>query len=85
MKRTYSLSFLTVPDLEPADAIRVAAETGYERVGLRLLPAAASGEGLYPILTDPSVLKEAQAALADTGMRGWRCGNRPAQAANEGR
>lgn len=69
MKRTYSLSFLTVPDLEPADAIRVAAETGYERVGLRLLPAAASGEGLYPILTDPSVLKEAQAALADTGMR----------------
>jgi len=69
MTRSYSLSFLTVADLGPADAMRVAVETGYDRVGLRLLPAAASGEGPYPILTDPSVLKEARAALADTGIR----------------
>lgn len=68
MTRQFSLAFLTVADLAPADAIRVAAETGYTSVGLRLLPAAASGEGPYPILTDKAVLAEAQAALADTGI-----------------
>ncbi|MCX8998224.1 sugar phosphate isomerase/epimerase [Rhizobiaceae bacterium BDR2-2] len=69
MSRTYALAFLTVPDLQPVEAIRIAAETGYDSVGLRLLPAAATGEEPYPILTDPTVLAEARAALADTGMR----------------
>lgn len=68
MTRQFSLAFLTVADLAPAEAIRVAAETGYTSVGLRLLPAAASGEGPYPILTDKAVLAEAQAVLADTGI-----------------
>lgn len=68
MTRQFSLAFLTVADLAPAEAIRVAAETGYTSVGLRLLPAAASGEGPYPILTDKAVLAEAQAALAETGI-----------------
>ena len=69
MSRHFALAFLTVPDLAPAEAIRIAAETGYDSVGLRLLPAAASGEGPYPILTDPAVLREAQSALSDTGIR----------------
>lgn len=68
MTRQFSLAFLTVADLAPAEAIRVAAETGYTSVGLRLLPAAASGEGPYPILTDKAVLADAQAALAETGI-----------------
>lgn len=69
MSRDYALAFLTVPDLAPAEAIRTAAETGYASVGLRLLPAAAGGEGPYPILTDRAVLAEARAGLADTGIR----------------
>ena len=68
MTRQLGLAFLTVADLSPVEAIRVAAETGYSTVGLRLLPAAADGEGPYPILTDRAVLAEAQSALADTGM-----------------
>jgi len=69
MNRHFALAFLTVPDLAPAEAIRIAAETGHDSVGLRLLPAAASGEGPYPILTDPAVLREARSALSDTGIR----------------
>lgn len=69
MSRRFALAFLTVADLAPADAIRVAAKTGYDSVGLRLLPAAATGEAAYPILTDQRVLSQARAALADTGMR----------------
>lgn len=68
MTRQFSLAFLTVADLTPPEAIRTAAQTGYSSVGLRLLPAAASGEGPYPILTDKRLLAEAQAALADTGI-----------------
>ncbi|WP_113425633.1 sugar phosphate isomerase/epimerase family protein [Rhizobium cremeum] len=69
MTRQFGLAFLTVADLSPAAAIRVAAETGYSTVGLRLLPAAASGEGPYPVLTDRAVLAEAQSALDNTGVK----------------
>lgn len=69
MSRHYALAFLTIPDLGPVEAIRIAAETGYSSVGLRLLPAAASGEAPYPILTDRAVLAEARAALTETGIR----------------
>ena len=41
MGHRYSLAFLTIFDLGPVEAVRVAAETGYDLVGLRLLPAAA--------------------------------------------
>lgn len=68
MTRSYALSFLTVADLAPADAIRVAASAGYDKVGLRLLPAAARGEGPYPILSDPKVLSDARTAIAETGI-----------------
>lgn len=69
MSRHYALAFLTVPDLGPVEAIRIAAEAGFNGIGLRLMPAAASGEGPYPILTDRAVLAEARAALADTGIK----------------
>ena len=48
--------------------MRVAAETGYDLVGLRLLPAAASGEADYPIMTDDRLLAEAAAAVRDSGI-----------------
>ena len=68
MQREYSLSFLTVADVSPVDAVKIAAECGYAAVGLRLLPAAPN-ETDYPILTDVSLIKETQAALKDTGVK----------------
>ncbi|MBN9888566.1 sugar phosphate isomerase/epimerase family protein [Salipiger abyssi] len=63
----YSLAFLTVAELTPPEAVRVAAEAGYDLVGLRLLPAGTDGP--YPLLTDPAMLKETRAALRDTGLQ----------------
>ena len=68
MEQRYSLAFLTVFDLGPVEAVKVAAETGYDLVGLRLLPAAASGEAEYPIMTDDRLLAEAAAAVRDSGI-----------------
>lgn len=68
MNRTFSLSFLTVADVGPVEAIQIAAHAGYDAVGLRLLPAAPLTEAAYPLLTDAAVFNEVQAALADTGV-----------------
>ena len=68
MSHPLSLAFLTVFDLGPVEAVKTAAATGYQMVGLRILPAAASGEPDYPLLTDERLLKEVRAALADTGV-----------------
>lgn len=68
MQRKYSLSFLTVADVSPVEAVKIAAECGYAAVGLRLLPAAPN-EADYPILIDPAVLKETKAALQDTAVQ----------------
>jgi sugar phosphate isomerase/epimerase len=67
MPHPIGLSFLTVFDVDALEAIRIAAETGYNSVGLRLLPAA-EGEGDYPLLADDAMLREARAILADTGV-----------------
>lgn len=67
MAYKFSLAFLTLLDCEPSEAIRIAAEAGYDMVGLRLLPAAPN-EAPYPILSDERVLKEAVSALKETGM-----------------
>ncbi|MHC3124374.1 sugar phosphate isomerase/epimerase family protein [Acinetobacter sp. GN11] len=68
MSREYSLSFLTVADVSPVEAVKIAAKCGYAAVGLRLLPAAPN-EADYPILNDSKLIKETRAALDDTGVR----------------
>ncbi|MFV5639476.1 sugar phosphate isomerase/epimerase family protein [Acinetobacter oleivorans] len=68
MSREYSLSFLTVADVTPVEAVKIAAKCGYAAVGLRLLPAAPN-EVDYPILNDSKLIKETKAALNDTGVR----------------
>lgn len=65
--RLYSLAFLTVFDVGPVEAIRIAAEAGYDLVGLRLLPASPI-EAAYPLLNDAKLLNEVMALLQDTGM-----------------
>jgi sugar phosphate isomerase/epimerase len=67
MPSLFSLAHLTALTLPPPDLIDVAARTGYQRVGLRLL--ATTREGLaYPLMDDPAHLRATKAALGDTGL-----------------
>lgn len=68
MAHKLSLAFLTTFDVGPVDAVKIAARTGYDMVGLRILPAAAGGEQDYPLLHDAPLMREVRAALADTGV-----------------
>ncbi|MDT1062584.1 TIM barrel protein [Paracoccus sp. CPCC 101403] len=69
MTHPLSLAFLTIFDADPVSAVRIAAATGYQMVGLRILPAAPGTESGYPLLEDDRVLAEVRAALADTGVK----------------
>jgi len=69
MRHPISLAFLTLFDVSALDAIRIAAETGFDKIGLRLLPAAATGEAPYPLMTDDAFAREAAAILKDTGLQ----------------
>lgn len=63
----FSLAFLTTHEVPPDEAVRIAAATGYDLVGLRFLPAAPT-EAPYPILTDPALEARVKAALDETGI-----------------
>ena len=67
MPRRFSLAFLTVSDVGPLEAIRIARDTGYDQIGLRFLPAGPS-EPNYPILTDTTVQRAVSDELAATGV-----------------
>lgn len=60
-----SVAFLTIPDLSPLDAIRMGTELGFQRIGVRLIPAVL-GESPYPLLTDIKIQREVIAALSDS-------------------
>lgn len=60
-----SLSFLTTFDCTPSEAVEIAAETGYDLVGLRA-SSGLTGEPELPLLNDPATLRETRAALRDT-------------------
>ena len=68
MQRRFSLSFLTCLDAPPPAAIRTAAETGYDFVGLRLLPASPGGIA-FRLMDDAGALAETRSALDETGIR----------------
>lgn len=60
----FSLAFLTLYDCTPEQAIRAAAAAGYDRVGLRLLPAT-SEEPDYPLLYSKRMLVDVLSMLDD--------------------
>lgn len=62
-----SLAHLTVLDLAPPNMIRLAAEVGYDRVGLRLIRVTDTSPG-YPLHQNPAALRATRAALDDTGL-----------------
>jgi hypothetical protein len=51
----FSLAYLTALSLPPPELIRLAARTGYQSVGLRLLQVKPETPG-YPLMTDPALL-----------------------------
>lgn len=68
MNHEYSLAHLTVLALAPVDMIDVAADAGYQYVGLRLNRVTPT-EVLYPLLSDRALLRDTKARLAATGVR----------------
>lgn len=67
MARVYSLAYLSSHRCTPPEAVRVAAATGYQFVGLRLWPNAPGAPQQF-LIDKPEVLRETQAAMADTGV-----------------
>lgn len=67
MSRVYSLAYLSSHRCTPAEAIRIAAQTGYQHVGLRVWPNA-PGAPQQHLLGQPQALRETLAAQRDTGV-----------------
>lgn len=62
-----SLAHLTLLGLPPPQLIDVAAEAGYQHVGLRLLPSSPTGPS-FPLMTDAAMRQETLARVRDTGV-----------------
>lgn len=67
MSRIYSLAYLTSHRCTPAEAIRIAAQIGYQFVGMRLWPNA-PGAPQQHLLDQPEALRETLAVQKDTGV-----------------
>ena len=68
MTRPISLAHLTVIDLAPPAMIRLAADLGYDAVGLRLIRVTPDSPG-YPLMDDAPMMRATRRALAETGLR----------------
>jgi sugar phosphate isomerase/epimerase len=67
MPTVYSLAHLTALALPPPQLIQIAARTGYQKVGLRLAPAAPGGQA-YPLMREARLLSETLACMKDLGV-----------------
>ena len=67
--RKFSLAHLTILDASPPELIRIAARTGYDFVGLRLIPLGLPGEVLYAPHEDVVMRRDIKAAINDTGVQ----------------
>ena len=69
-KKTHplSLAHLTVLDLAPPEMIRVAAQCGYQSVGLRLIRVTDTTPG-YPLMDDPPLMRDTKEALRNEGLK----------------
>jgi len=63
----FSLAYLTAFGTPPARMVEIAAETGYDYVSLRLTPVT-DHEPTFPFFTEPSVVADVKAHMADTGI-----------------
>ena len=67
MPRLIGLAALTVLELSPPDMVSCAAEAGYDRIGLRLIPATPT-EIRHAMVGDTPLVRETAQRLRDTGM-----------------
>ena len=70
IRQRYSLAHLTALPLPPHELIDLAISTGYDHVGVRLLPPA-PGIAAYPIMDEPLMLKEVMARVAEHPQMVW--------------
>lgn len=66
-QRTLSLAHLTLLDVAPPDLVRIAAEAGFEAVGIRVR-AAHPNEESWPMLGDSEMLRATEASLRSEGI-----------------
>ncbi len=64
--RSYCLSYLTL-ELSPPETITLAARSGYQSAGVRLMPALPGGQA-FPLWKNAAMLRETERAIADTGV-----------------
>ncbi|MDB5893978.1 MAG: xylose isomerase [Rhodoferax sp.] len=64
----FSMAYLTAASFTAPQAVDVAAEVGYQQVGLRLLPNGAGGP-FQALLDAPEIFRETLAHLKDTGVQ----------------
>jgi sugar phosphate isomerase/epimerase len=64
----FSLAHLTVLSLQPPEMVSVAARTGYQAVGLRLIAVTPDSPG-YPLMDDAAAMRETKIRLDDTRLR----------------
>lgn len=62
-----SLAHLTVIDTAPPEMVRMAADLGYDHVGLRLIRVTETTPG-YPLMDDAAMLRDTRSALDATGI-----------------
>lgn len=67
MQRSYSLAYLTSAPMAPPDALVLAQKLGYQAIGVRIAPAAPSGD-FSPLIEHPSMLRDTVARIRDTGV-----------------
>lgn len=67
MTPRFSLAHLTVLSLAPPEVVEVAARTGYQTVGLRLIRVTEATPG-YPLMDDKPMMRATKAAMAATGI-----------------
>jgi sugar phosphate isomerase/epimerase len=67
VQRTFSLAHLTLLQVAPAQLVTIAAQTGYQNVGLRLRPSS-PGSIAYPLMQDAQGLQETLSRIRDTGV-----------------
>lgn len=64
----FSLAALTVLELSPPEMVEVAAQAGYQAVGLRLIPATPE-ERHFPLVQDAGLLRRTRQRLCETGLQ----------------
>ena len=63
----FSLSYLTAPKMHPSEVLRIAAQTGYKAIGIRILPAAPGGE-YFPLIENQHELPGILSTMEETGI-----------------